>query len=45
VRRIFGPKRDKVIGERRKFHNGELNDLYTPPTIVQVINREYGKEM
>jgi hypothetical protein len=28
LRRIFGPKRDEVTGERRKLHNEELNDLY-----------------
>jgi hypothetical protein len=27
LRRIFGPKRDKVNGEWRKLHNKELNDL------------------
>jgi len=27
LRRIFGPKRDKVTRERRKVHNEELNDL------------------
>ena len=27
LRRIFGPKRDGVTGERRKLHNGELSDL------------------
>jgi hypothetical protein len=27
LRRIFGPKRDKVKGEWRKLHNEELNDL------------------
>ena len=27
--RIFGPKRDKVIGEWRKLHNEELYDLYS----------------
>ena len=37
LRRIFGPKRDKITGERRKLHNEELNDLYSPPNIVQVI--------
>jgi len=37
VLRIFGPKRDEVIGEWRKLHNEELNDLYTSPNNVQVI--------
>jgi len=26
LRRIFGPKKDEVTGERRKLHNEELND-------------------
>ena len=34
---IFGPKRDGVTGEWRKLHNGELNDLYSSPSIVWVI--------
>jgi hypothetical protein len=34
---VFGPKRDKVTGERRKLHIEELNDLYSSPNIVQVI--------
>ena len=37
LRRIFGPKRDKVRGEWRTPHNEELYDLYSSPTIVQVI--------
>jgi hypothetical protein len=28
TRRIFGPKRNEVKGEWRKFHNEELCDLY-----------------
>ena len=40
LRRIFGPKRDGVTGEWRKLHNEELNDLYSSPNIVRVINRE-----
>jgi len=27
LRRIFGPKRDKVTGEWRRLHNEELTDL------------------
>jgi hypothetical protein len=38
VLRIFGPKKDEVRGEWRKLHNEELNDLYSSPNIVQVIN-------
>ena len=37
LRRIFGPKRDEVTGERRKLHNEELNNLYSSPNIVRVI--------
>jgi len=37
LRRIFGPKRDEVTGERRRLHNEELNDLYSSPNIVRVV--------
>ena len=37
LRRIFGPKRDEVTGEWRKLHNEELSDLYSLPSIVQVV--------
>jgi len=35
--RIFGPKRDEVIGEWKNLHNEGLNDLYSSPNIFRVI--------
>jgi len=29
---------DKVTGVRRKLHNTQLNDRYSSPNIIQVIN-------
>jgi len=37
LRRIFGPRRDEVTGEWRRWHNEELNDLYSSPNIVRMI--------
>jgi hypothetical protein len=37
LRKIFGPKRDEVMGERRKLHNGELHNLYSSPDIINHI--------
>jgi hypothetical protein len=37
LREIFGPKRDEVMGEWRKLHNEELNDLYSSPSIIRII--------
>jgi hypothetical protein len=39
VRRLFGPKRDEVTGERRKLHNEELNDLYSPNILLVLESR------
>jgi hypothetical protein len=38
LRRIFGPKRDKVAGEWRKLHNGKLHNLYSSPNMITQIN-------
>jgi hypothetical protein len=37
LRRIVGPKRDKVTGEWRKLHNEELHNLYSSPSIIRTI--------
>jgi hypothetical protein len=37
LRRIFGPKRDHVIGCWRKMHNGELHNVYSSPSIIRMI--------
>jgi len=37
LKRVFGPKREKVAEEWRKIHKEELNDPYCSPSIVRVI--------
>ena len=37
LRRICEPGKDELMGEWRKLHNEELNDLYSSPKIVRVI--------
>jgi len=37
LRRIFGLWRDEVMGEWRRLHNVELNDLYSSHNTVRVI--------
>jgi hypothetical protein len=36
LRKIFGPKRDEMIGWR-KLHNEELHNLYCSPSIKRII--------
>jgi hypothetical protein len=36
LRRIFGPKRDEVVGGWRKGHNEELLNLYSSPRIIRM---------
>jgi hypothetical protein len=44
LRRMFGPKRDEVTGEWRKFHNEELHTLYSSPDIIrQIKSRRMGR--
>jgi hypothetical protein len=37
LRRIFGPKSDRVTGGWRKLHNEELHNLYSSPSIIRII--------
>jgi hypothetical protein len=37
LRRIFGPKRDGVMGGWRKLRNKELHNLYSSPGIIRII--------
>jgi len=39
LRRIIGPKRNKIKGEWRRLHNEEFNDLYSPNIIQEIKSR------
>jgi len=45
LKRIFGPKRDEVMGEWEKLHNEELNDLYSSLNILRVIKWRIMRKM
>ena len=35
LRKIFGAKKNEIIGEWRKLHNDELHALYSSPNIIR----------
>jgi hypothetical protein len=37
AKRIFGSKRDEMIGGWRKLHNEELQNLCSSPSIIRII--------
>jgi hypothetical protein len=37
LRRIFGLKREELMGGWRKLHDEELRDLYSSPSIIRII--------
>jgi hypothetical protein len=37
LRRIFGPKKDEVMGDWRKLHNKELHNSHYSPNIIAMI--------
>jgi hypothetical protein len=36
LRRMFGPKREEVVGDWRRLHNEELHNLYASPYIISI---------
>lgn len=37
LRKLFGPKRQTIIGERRKLGNDELDDLNSSTNIIRLM--------
>jgi hypothetical protein len=37
LKKLFGPKRDEVMGGWRKLHNEELHDLYSSSSKIRMI--------
>jgi hypothetical protein len=37
LRRVFGPKRDEMMGDWRKLHSEELHNLYSTPDIIRIM--------
>jgi hypothetical protein len=37
LRRIFGPKRDELIGGWEKLHNEKLHKLHSSPSIIRML--------
>jgi hypothetical protein len=35
--RVFGLKRDEMVGGWRKLHNEELHNLYSLPNVIRMI--------
>jgi len=40
LRKIFGPKREEVVGGWRRLHDEELHNLYASSNIIRVIKSE-----
>jgi hypothetical protein len=38
LKKIFGPRRDKIAGGWRKLHNEELNKFYTSANVIRMSN-------
>jgi hypothetical protein len=42
LRRIFGPKREEVVGGQKRLHTEELHNLYASQNIIRVIKSRIG---
>lgn len=40
MRKLFGPKKEKVTQYCGKMHNGELCDLYSSPNTISMVKRK-----
>jgi hypothetical protein len=40
LRRLFGPRRDGVMGGWRKLHNEQLHNVYSSPSIIRITVEE-----
>jgi hypothetical protein len=40
MRRIYGPKREEVVGSWRRLHNEELHNIYASRNIIKVMEEE-----
>jgi hypothetical protein len=45
LRRIFGLKRDEVIGGWRKLHNEELHNLYSSPSKIRMVKSKRARHV
>jgi hypothetical protein len=45
LRRIFGLKRDEVIGGWRKLHNEELHNLYSSPSEIRMVKSKRARHV
>jgi hypothetical protein len=39
LRRMFGPKRDELMGDWIKLHSEDLHNLYSSPDIIRHIKQ------
>jgi len=37
LRKIFGPKRDTIIGDWSKLNSGKFHDIYASPNVIWMI--------